>query len=78
MRSSCMAQRSEDCIIQSSVTNKTCKPERNIRGFLSIFESNLREMLLFSTSLILLLFNLLEGKTNGQTCTPIDETGHSK
>ena len=77
MRSSCIAQRSEDCIIQSSVTNKKSKPERNIPGFLGIFESNLREMLLFSTSLILLLFNLLEGKTNGQVHTPINDN-HSQ
>ncbi len=78
MRSSCIAQRSEDCIIQSSVTNKKSKPERNIRGFLSIFESNLCEMLLFSTSLILLLFNLLEGKTDGHVHTPINDTNHSQ
>jgi hypothetical protein len=42
------------------------KLERKEGGFITALENNAREILLFSTSLIFLLFNLLEDRTGRQ------------
>jgi len=57
------AQQSANSFAQSTVVDKGSKLEKNEGGFLAAFENSAREVLLLSVSLILLLFNMLEGQT---------------
>jgi hypothetical protein len=59
------AQRSANSYVQSIATDGN-KLERKEGGFITALENNAREILLFSTSLIFLLFNLLEDRTGRQ------------
>lgn len=56
------AQRSANSYVQSIATDGN-KLEKKEGGLMTVFENNAREILLFSTSLIFLLFNLLEERT---------------
>jgi len=53
-------QRSVNGFVQSNTVDGGGNPERNGAGFMVALENNAREILLFSASLILLLFNMLE------------------
>jgi hypothetical protein len=55
-------QRSANSFVQSIATDGN-KLEKKEGGLMTALENNAREILLFSTSLIFLLFNLLEGRT---------------
>jgi len=60
------AQQSAHRFAQSTIVDSGSKLEKNEGGFVSTLENNAREILLFSVSLILLLFNMLEGQTGRQ------------
>jgi hypothetical protein len=57
------AQRSVNSVVQPTVLDRGSKLEKNEGGFMATLEDNAREILLFSVSLVFLLFNLLEGRT---------------
>jgi hypothetical protein len=59
------AQRSANSLPQSIATDGN-KLEKMESGFMTPFENNAREILLFLTSLIFLLFNLFEERTGPQ------------
>jgi hypothetical protein len=56
------AQQSANSFAQSTVVDKGSKLEKNEGGLMTAFENSAREVLLLSVSLILLLFNMLEGQ----------------
>jgi hypothetical protein len=56
------ARRSANSFVQSIAMDGN-KLEKKEGGFIAALENNTREILLFSTSLIFLLFNLLEERT---------------
>jgi hypothetical protein len=56
------AQQSANSFVQSIAMDGN-KLEKKEGGLMTAFENNAREVLLLSVSLILLLFNMLEGRT---------------
>ena len=50
----------EECNTRPAMGDDRFKKDRGVSGFLTALEGNAREMILFWTSLVLLLFNLLE------------------
>ena len=61
------SQRSANWFAQSTIVDSGSKPEKHEGGFVTVLESNAREILLFLASLIFLLFHQLEGQTGSET-----------